>query len=152
MLAEEVQIQLLNLVRHEQQSNSTLCQWAERFDAELSDCERHAFAFDGHQWEAVRQNDHYRNVCLRALDPQENDMARWLYVTGHLFAILYAGVLNDDFDYATEEPWKVFGRAVEMHHRFPDLRLVLTTAATDNQWSQLRDFILSFHGVRAGTV
>ena len=152
LLAEEVQIQLMQIVRTGTAVTDRLEQWTTRFAAELSDQERHQLAFDPAEWEAVRHHEYHDNGCLRALDPQSPAVAGMLYVTGHLFAVLYAGVLNDDFDYATEEPWRVFGRAVAMLERFPDLNNALVAATDSDSWAPLRDFILSFHGVRADNV
>ena len=72
---------------------------------------------------------------MRALDPNTKDTARLLYVAGHLFAVLFAGVLCDDFDYTTEDPWRVFWPAVTVLTRYPDLSAALATAAATNEWA-----------------
>ena len=152
LLAEEVQIQVLQSVRSSTTARPDMAQWAERFDAELTDRERDQIASDPSEWDRLRQLDYLDNMCLRRLDPQNKDTTRLLYVVGHLFAILFAGVLQDDFDYAAEEPWKVFWRAVAVYNSFPDLQQALTAAADSDDWALLRDFVLSFHGVRADRV
>ena len=96
--------------------------------------------------------NYHENVCLQQLDPQHHEATRLLYVFGHLFAILLAGVLNDDFDYTTEDPWRVFWRAVTVYTNYDDLRVSLAAATTKNNCAPLREFVRSFHGVRADRV